>query len=432
MPRRLHGVHVPHRKHTALTAETMPPPKQVILPMSMHIGAPATPCVTVGDHVDVGQPVGLASGRVSAAVHASVSGTVRALRDLLQSNGRTCTCVIIDADGEQTPWAELKIPVIETAADLEKAAADCGLCGLGGAGFPTAVKLAADVAGRAEYLVVNGAECEPYITSDSYTMTARTEEMRVGIELVCKCLGVGKVIVGIEKNKPAAIAACKAAGLTVKALPPVYPQGGEKVLIYHTTGRTVPEGKLPIDVGCVVLNCTTLAELGRFAATGMPLTHKCVTVDGGAVAQPQNVIVPVGTPIKDLIAFTGGYACDPGKLLYGGPMMGVAVPSDEAPVLKNTNAVLALTAAEAAVPPTTACIRCGACINHCPMRLDPTVFSKAYAQNDGQTLTDAKVNLCIECGCCSFVCPARQPLVQRNRLAKTLQREYLAKKEGQP
>lgn len=431
MPRKLHGVHLPHRKHTTPEPAVMPTPAQVVLPMSMHIGAPAVPCVTVGDHVDVGQPVGTAGGRVSAAVHASASGTVRAIRDMLLPNGRTCACVVIDTDGEQTVWSGCTPPVIETPADLEKAATDCGLCGLGGAGFPTAVKLAADVVGRAEYLVVNGAECEPYITSDSYTMIARADEMKQGADLICKILGVKKVIVGIEKNKPAAIAACKQAGLPVKVLPPVYPQGGEKVLIYHTTGRTVPEGGLPIDVGCIVLNCTTLAELGRFAKTGVPLTHKCVTVDGSAVSNPQNVVAPIGTSIKDLITFAGGYACTPEKILYGGPMMGVAVPSDDMPVLKTTNAVLALGAKEATLPPTSACIRCGACINHCPMRLDPTVFSKAYAQEDGETLTAAKVNLCIECGCCSYVCPTAQPLVQRNRLAKTMQRQYLAKKEGQ-
>ena len=432
MPRMLHGAHLPHRKYTKPFPDSMPVPAKVVLPLLQHIGAPATPCVTVGDHVDVGQPVGLAAGRVSAAVHASVSGTVKALREETLSSGRTCTAVVIESDGEQTLWSGCTPPVIETPAGLEKAAADCGLVGLGGAGFPTAVKLAADVAGRAEYLIVNGAECEPYITSDSYTMMARADEMRAGADLICRILGVPKVIVGIEKNKPEAIAACKQAGLPVKVLPSVYPQGGEKVLIYHTTGRVVPEGKLPLDVGCIVLNCTTLAELARFAATGVPLTKKCVTVAGNAVSAPHNLVAYIGTPIKDLIVACGGYAHEPEKLLYGGPMMGVAVPSDEAPVLKNTNAVLAFDKKEAAVPPTTACIRCGACINHCPMRLDPTVFSKAYAQGDGQTLTDAKINLCIECGCCSYVCPARQPLVQRNRLAKAVQREYLAKKEGQP
>jgi electron transport complex protein RnfC len=247
-----------------------------------------------------------------------------------------------------------------------------------------------------------------------------------------KYLGVKKVILGIEKNKAKAIECMrkleeKDPCFKVCVLDDKYPQGGEKVLIYHTTGKTVPAGKLPIDVGCIVCNSTTMATIGQYLKTGMPLVEKCVTVDGSAVQNPQNVIVPIGTPLRDVFEFCGGFKAEPGKVLYGGPMMGIAVPNLDVPILKNTNALVALDEKEAAPAKTTACIRCGACANHCPFKLNPAAIAKAYKNDDMETLAELRVDICMECGCCSFICPANRPLVQTNKLAKAALREAAQK-----
>ena len=427
----LHGVHVPHRKNTQdQPAARMPAPAAVTIPMSMHIGAPARPTVKVGDLVKVGTPIAEAGGAVSAPVYASVSGKVTKIVDFLLSNGTTAPAVVIESDGEMTPDESLTPPVVDSRESLIEAVRESGVVGLGGAGFPTHVKLNVDPA-RIEYLIVNGTECEPYITSDAYTMTERSADIAVALKALQTYMGVKNIIIGIESNKKKAIDTMKGMaaelGATVKVLPSVYPQGGEKVLIYHTTGRQVPAGKLPIDVGCIVVNCTTLAAIGTYLQTGMPLVDKCVTVDGGAVAKPQNVIVPIGTSMADLVDFCGGLKVAPSKVLYGGPMMGVAVPDTNQPIMKNTNAVLALTEKEAKLPRTTACIRCGACTNTCPFGLAPAEILKAYDKRDAARLDALDLTTCMECGCCSFVCPANRPLVQTNKLAKVYLREEKAK-----
>jgi electron transport complex protein RnfC len=257
-----------------------------------------------------------------------------------------------------------------------------------------------------------------------------------GVELLKKYLDVKKVVIGIEKNKPKAIEkmnelAAKDSVVIVKALPSVYPQGGEKVLIYNCVGKVVPEGKLPIDVGVIVMNCTTLTFLAKYIKTGMPLTEKVMTVDGSAVANPQNVIAPIGTPVGDVFDFCGGFKCDPEKVLYGGPMMGIAVPDLSVPVLKQTNAILALDKKETNTSKTTACIRCGKCTNTCPFGLNPAGISKAYKNDDVEMLEKLGADICMLCGCCSFVCPAKRPLAETNVLAKNrLMAERAKKKEG--
>ena len=421
----LHGVHVPHRKHTqGKPVLRIPTPTTVTIPMSMHIGAPATPIVKVGDEVKVGQKIAEAGGFVSVPVYSSVSGKVTKIADYLNSAGNTTPAVVITADGEQTVADTVAAPTVTNRDQLLTAIKESGVVGLGGAGFPTHVKFAADPE-RIEYLIVNGAECEPYVTSDTVTMLERGEDMAYALRTICSILGIRKVIIGIENNKKAAInnmkqmaSAIEEAQVSVKVLPAVYPQGGEKVLIYHTVGRAVPDGKLPIDVGCVVINCTTLAAIGAYLQTGMPLVEKCVTVDGGAVAQPQNVIAPVGAPMSALFDACGGLIGEPDRIVYGGPMMGVTVPDVNQPVLTNTNAVLALTTKETKAPKTTACIRCGACTNHCPFGLAPAAISRALDNQDAAALNELSVTTCMLCGCCSFVCPANRPLVQNNRLAK--------------
>ena len=300
----LHGVHLKHHKHTAdIQPISMPVPKRVIIPMTMHIGAPAKPIVKVGETVLVGQRIAEAGGAVSSPIYSSVSGKVMRIEEFTMTNGGKTQAIVIDSDGEQKR-VELQPPRIENASDLAAAVRESGVVGLGGAGFPIGVKLAVDPA-RIECVVVNGAECEPYITSDTRTMLDDGEKIVRGLLLLKKYLNVPKAVIGIENNKAKCIAnmtrlTAEHDFITVKKLPAVYPQGGEKVLVYHTTGKTVEEGKLPIDAGVIVINCTTLAAITTYVETGMPLVEKCVTVDGSAVKEPKNVIVPIGTPVGEV------------------------------------------------------------------------------------------------------------------------------------
>ena len=257
-----------------------------------------------------------------------------------------------------------------------------------------------------------------------------------GIELLKKYLDVKRFVIGIEDNKPEAIAkarelAAKTEGVEVKVLPAMYPQGGEKVLVYNTLGRMIPQGGLPLDVGVVVINVTTLAFIAKYIETGMPLVEKCLTLDGSAVAEPKNVIAPIGASIADVFESAGGFKSEPAKVLYGGPMMGISVPDLSAPILKNTNAIVAMDEKEAKPPRTTPCINCGACLNHCPLRLDPRAIARAYKLNEPKDLKTLCVDLCMECGCCSYVCPAKRHLVQTNKLAKAVLREYNAKQKAE-
>jgi len=418
-----------------MQTERMTPPKTVTIPMVQHIGAPATPVVKVGDTVYVGTLIGEATGFVSAAVHSSVSGTVKKLDTYLSSNGRSSVAIVIESDGEMTPDPSLAPPTVNSFADLSAAARAAGLVGLGGAGFPTAVKLDPQKLPSLDTLVLNGAECEPFITSDTRTMLEQTDDIKAGVLLVLKYSGIKKCVIGIEKNKPECIAKLTEAfsdvpEVSVSTLPSKYPQGAEKILIFNTLGRVVPEGGLPSDVGVLVMNVTSVAALARYVNTGMPLVKKCVTVDGSAVTSPKNLIVPVGTPIRDVLEAAGGINGELGKVMFGGPMMGIAVQSLDEPIMKNTNAIVAMTKSESVMPERLNCIHCGRCVKTCPMGLNPTVYSKALKVDEAAEriarYEEAKLNLCIECGSCSYVCPSRRPLVENNRLAKAELREYNA------
>lgn len=426
----LKGAKIPHYKNTAtMSAVKLPDVKRVVIPTVMHIGAPAKPVVKKGDTVKVGTLIAEQNGFVSSPIFASVSGTVVSVEDTLLSNGKKAPAITIESDGKMEPDENITPPTVRKKQDLLDALKQSGIVGLGGAGFPTFVKFATDK--KIEYLVVNGAECEPFITSDSVTMVDCAKDILKAIDVITKRFKIEKVVIGIEKNKPEAISKMKEIAekcnkISVKVLPSLYPQGGEKVLVYHTTGRVIPMGRLPIDVGCVVINSTTLATIGKYIKTGMPLVEKCITVDGGAVEKPQNVIAPIGTPISELLNFCG-LKCEPHKILYGGPMMGISVPDIDSPVLKNTNAILALDEHQAAEPKTTACIKCGSCAHHCPFGIDPTRIAEAKRQQDIELLKKVGTELCMECGCCSFVCPAKRPIVQNNRLAKAMLREAATK-----
>lgn len=427
----LHGVHLPHRKKTSdMEPVRMSAPQKIVLPMSMHIGAPAVPCVKAGDHVDIGTLVGSQSGYVSSPIYSSVSGTVKKIDDILLSSGKPCPAVIVESDGLMTFDQNIAPPEMNGYEDLIAAVKASGVVGLGGAGFPTHVKLDVKDISKIQELIINGAECEPYITSDTRTMIDKAHEIENAISIFEKFLGVKKTIIGIEENKKKAIAKMREIAqrnprVEVKVLPGVYPQGGEKVLVYHTTGKVIPAGKLPLDVGCIVCNCTTMAAISNFIKTGIPLVNKCVTVDGSAVKEPKNVIVPIGTPISDVFEFCGGFSEEPQKVLYGGPMMGISVPDTSLPVLKNTNALLAFGEKEAKRPQSTQCIHCGLCVSHCPVSLSPVGIAKAYKSGNAEALAKLRVDICMECGCCSYVCPAKRPLVETNKMSKTLLHEYM-------
>ena len=433
---RLSGVKLKHRKHTSHSVpEKLPVPEYVVIPMSMHIGKPANPIVKVGQRVTVGELIGEADGFVSSPVYSSVSGKVKKISTVTVYGGMKTQAVEIETDGLQEICETVKPPTVNDFDSFVKAIKDSGITGLGGAGFPTFIKIGVKDISMAKAVIINSAECEPYITSDTRTMLDKADYIFKGIDLVQKYLEPNTVIIGIENNKKSSIAKMKEMAQTrdnvqVKVLPAVYPQGGEKVLVYNTIGKIIPKGGLPIDVGAIVINCTTLAAIAEYIETGMPLVEKCVTVDGSAVAEPKNVIAPIGTPIKNLFDYCSGFSKDPKKVIYGGPMMGISVPSLDAPVLKMTNAVIAMDEKDAKLPKPTACINCGECVNHCPLKLDPRNISKAYKLNLVDELQNLCTDLCMECGCCSYVCPANRPIVQTNKLAKAKLNEYLREQKA--
>lgn len=428
------GAAVPHRKNTAaMETVCMPLPSRIVLPVSQHIGAPAVPVVKKGDHVDVGTLVAQAGSYVSADIHSGVSGTVSEVTTIMLANGNETPAVVITPDGAQTVDAAICPPQITDAESFLAAVRASGLVGQGGAGFPTHVKLSPKDPSAINCLLINGAECEPYITADHRALLEDGEDVYRGIKLVQKFLGIPRAVICIERNKPDAIDAMfkitsRDPDVEVKPLPSRYPQGAEKILIENALGREVPAGGLPADVGVIVLNVATAAFIAKYLRTGMPLTTTRLTVDGEAVARRQNVEVIIGTPIQEVLDFCGGVTEDAGKVLMGGPMMGVAVPNTDYPVLKQNNAILAFREKDSHVPAAQACIHCGRCINGCPMGLSPVQIAAAWRNEDIDVLNKLHAELCIECGTCSFVCPAMRPVTQTMRLAKAMQRAKGGKK----
>ena len=430
MLHRLYGSVHPHDRKSATNRKAVTPlnhaPEYVVLPMSMHVGAPCNPIVAKGDHVLLGQKIAEPTG-LGAPIHASVSGTVVAVEPRPHPGGTRVMAVVIENDFQDTPAPPLERkaePENLTGWEVADLIAEAGIVGLGGAGFPTSVKLKGAI-GKVDTLIINGAECEPYITADHRLMLEDGERILGGVEILMRALGLKKAFIGIEGNKMDGIEHLRSllpekSGIKIVALKTRYPQGAEKQLIQKLTGRKVPPGKLPADVKCAVFNITTTAAVYDAVVHGTPLTKRIVTVSGGAVASPRNLLVPIGTPLEHLLEECGGLISEPGRVLLGGPMMGNAQYNLDSPTLKGTNALLFMDRRECS--PVTikapSCVRCGRCVQACPMSLTPLLFD-LYSRNGRYTeLEQHNVMDCIECGSCTYVCPARIRLVQSIRTAK--------------
>lgn len=431
----LPSIHVPHHKNTAgLETEVMPIPDVVKICMSQSIGAPCKPLVEKGDYVKVGQRIGDTDAFVSAPVHSSVSGTVTDIVQVRGSMGGFETLIVIETDKKQEVSEEVKVPVANNFEEFVKAARDCGLVGLGGASFPTHIKLNPKNLDEVDTLIVNAAECEPFITGDNREMVEDAQDVLDGMKLIMKYLDLKIGYIAVESNKPDAIENLKRMieqngydDIKLHIMPSSYPKGAERVMVYEVTGKVMNAGVLPAQLGIILDNVTTVGILGNYFRTGMPLTRRRVTVDGDAVAQPKNVFVPIGTQIADVVEFCGGYKKEPKKIVMGGPMMGRATKSDESVTMKNTGSLLCFGKEIAEVKEETGCINCGRCMNACPFGLVPVIYAEAYARKDVDTLNRFNVMQCMECGSCSYICPARRPLSFTNKLAKGLVKEASAK-----
>lgn len=434
------GIHMLANK-TASTAQPILrglKPKQLILAMRQHRGAPAAPTVRVGDRVLKGQTVGAAGPAPSAAVHASTSGRVRAIEDRLVLGGdgvQPSLCVVIDADGQDEPAPpESAAWPSDRGAQLERVRSG-GLVGLGGAVFPTADKLGTGT--QCKTLIVNGAECEPYISCDDVLMREHAADVVAGALLMCDLLAAPLCIVAIERDKPKAIEAIEAAArevddprLKLAEVPTIYPAGGERQLVELLTGDEVPSGSYPSDIGYVCQNVGTAFALQRLARAHEPLITRIVTVTGGGVRTPQNVETPIGTPIAELVEYCGGYSGEPIRLIGGGSMMGYSLSDDAVPIGKANNCVIAATAAEVRLDPTEwPCIRCGDCATVCPPRLLPQELLVAAQAGNFDALETLGLSDCIECGCCDVICPSHISLTERFRQAKRAQVLYARRLE---
>lgn len=422
------GVHPNDRKgFTAGKAiEKTPLPNKVIIPTRQHIGAPCSPTVKVGDLVKKGQVIAEAQAFVSSPIHASISGKVVEIADYPHSVFGSCTAIVIESDEQdewveglplQRDWKEMDVAAIKDAIRMG------GIVGMGGATFPTHVKMAPPPEKTIDTFILNAAECEPYLTADHRAMLELSERIVTGIQITMKVLGVTNGFVGIEENKPDAIEvmrkACEGTGITVMGLETKYPQGAEKTLIKVVADREVPSGGLPMDVGCVVQNVGTVIAIADAVEKAIPLIERVTTVTGSAIANPKNLLLRVGTTFAQAVEICGGFKEQPVKVIMGGPMMGMAQKTLDVPVIKGTSGILALTASDINQGPEQPCIRCGRCVSACPMGLNPSmlsilgerrIFAKAKEEYD---LLD-----CVECGSCVYVCPAKRNIVQYVKLSK--------------
>ena len=423
------GVHPPENKLSAIQAiEQLALPKTVSIPISQHIGAPSTPVVKKNDLVKTGQLIAKSSGFVSANIHSSVSGKVVKIDSVIDSSGYKRPAIIIEVDGDD--WMEdidrtpgLKKEINLSAEEIIKKIGESGIVGLGGATFPTQVKVSIPKGYKAEILIINGVECEPYLTSDHRLMLEKGDEILVGTQILMKALNVKNAVIGIENNKADAIEhlselAKQYPGISIQTLKVKYPQGGEKQLIKAITGREVPSGALPIAVGAVVHNVGTTFAVYEAVQKNKPLFERVVTVTGKSVKKPSNFMVRIGTPVSNLIEAAGGLPEDTGKVISGGPMMGRALSTIETPVTKGTSGILILPEGESRRGPVYDCIRCAKCVSVCPMGLEPYLLMTVTELQNYERTEHERVMDCIECGSCSYICPSNRPLLDYIRLGK--------------
>ena len=415
--------------------EQLAPPAQVVIPMSMHFGAPCTPTVSKGDYVKLGQKIGEFKG-LGAPIHASVSGTVAAVEPRPYSMGGKVMSVVIDNDFKDELSEEVKAPADPDALSVEEMiemVKQAGIVGMGGATFPTHTKISGGI-GKVDTVIINGAECEPYITGDHRTMLERPEQVIKGATLLAKCFGVEHVYIGVEANKQNAADVLNKtidelkAPVVVEVLHTRYPQGAEKQLCQAISGRQVPSGKLPADAGCCIFNLNTTCAIYKAVYTGMPVVSKVVTVSGSGVIDPKNLECPIGTPITALFDACGGLKDETYKLIMGGPMMGLAQYNLDVTVGKGTGAMLAFAGDEEQYEENPQCIRCGKCVGVCPMRLEPVFMYKYLMKGDVDTWQNTLHGMdCIECGACSYICPGRLHLTHSFKVGKQKVKEAAAK-----
>lgn len=414
------------------------PPDELIFPLSQHIGAPAVPCVKTGDTVLMGQKIAEASGFVSANIHASVSGKVKTIEKRLHPNGTMVDCIVIENDHQDTPSSDFSLNEQDYTTLSPKEILDlvreAGIVGMGGATFPTHVKLSPPEDAKIDYVIVNGAECEPYLTSDHRAMLENTKSILRGVSIILQLFGLSEGYIGIESNKPDAIAHMKAAAeafpvkkIHIVPLKTKYPQGSEKQLINAVTGRKLKPGQLPWQAGCIVTNIDTTAAITRAVVKGIPLTTRIVTLGGDVLKNPMNYRVRIGTPFSYVVEQSGGVLEPPKKVLMGGPMMGTAVPNLDVPVIKGTSGILCLGEKSARLEQETACLRCSKCLYVCPMNLQPNLLDTLSRRDAFEELAKLHITDCIECGSCAFICPARRRQVQQIRIAKIKMRNAQTK-----
>ncbi len=409
------GTHPPGHKDLSSGSPIvrLPAPEVVTVPLCQHLGAPSKPVVTKGDRVVRGQEIGAQNGFISLPTHSPVNGTVKDIKDLPMPHRRSGPAVVIETESEDggcvfEPWSD---HASHSPAEIIDRIKQAGVCGMGGASFPTYVKLSPPPDKTIDTLIINGVECEPYLTADHRLMLENPSDMILGMEMLAYALGVERCMIGIEVNKPDAIELLESMGVSVVPLKVSYPQGAEKQLIDATVGREVPAGGLPMDVGVVVQNVGTAAAVACAVRDGMPSMRRIVTVTGLGVASPGNFEACVGTPFSDLIEAAGGYSGDVERLISGGPMMGMALFTDGVPVTKGTSGVLALEPGEVREVSEGPCIRCGKCVDVCPIRLTPSIIATAAEYERWTIARDFGALNCMACGTCSYVCPSGRYLV---------------------
>ena len=426
----LGGVHPPENKLSSNAAiEQLPPPKQAIIPLGQNLGAPSKPLVKKGDEVKVGQLLAEASGFISTPIHSPVSGKVFKIDKVIDSTGFRRLGIVINVVGDE--WDEkidrsddLVTTIDYSSEEIIEKVKEAGLVGMGGATFPTYVKLMPPPGKKAEYLLINGVECEPYLTSDHRLMLEKGKEIVIGTQLLMKALKVNTAFIGIENNKPDAITnmqelTANVDGVSVVPLKVQYPQGGEKQLIKAAVNREVPSGKLPIEVGCVVQNVGTAFSVYEAVQKNKPLLERVVTVTGKAVKKPSNFMARIGTPIQNLIEAAEGLPENTGKIINGGPMMGKAITSLEVPVVKGSSGILIMPLEEASRKTEGSCIRCSKCTSVCPMGLEPFLLSTTSKLGKYDMAENEQIMDCLECGSCQYTCPASIPLLDYLRLGKS-------------